>query len=127
MISIEGFPGRLAFIASLLVLGGSTLSGIAGAQVQFVDTSTAAGLQAYVMAEGLAGGAAAADFDDDGDIDIFVPTEEGMPNQLYRNNGDGTFSEIAAAAGVASTLKSRTALWFDYDGDRRLDLFVAGD
>jgi len=72
-------------------------------------------------------GIAAADFDDDGDIDVFVPNGDGVPDQLYRNLGNGQFEEVAAAAGLASTDKNRCALWLDYDGDQDLDLFVAND
>ena len=67
-------------------------------------------------------GIVAADYDNDGDIDLFVPTGDGWPDQLYRNNGDGTFSEIAASVGLTSSLNTRMALWFDYDGDHDLDL-----
>lgn len=72
-------------------------------------------------------GPAAADFDRDGDIDLFLPQAYGFPNELYRNNGDGTFTEMAAAAGVDSLKESRAALWIDFDNDGRLDLFVAND
>ena len=99
----------------------------AGAEVSFVEVGAARGLEPYVMDIGLGGGLAAADFDDDGDIDLFVPNAEGVPDQLYRNLGNGNFEEIAAAAGLDSTNHSRVALWLDFDGDHRLDLFVAGD
>jgi len=72
-------------------------------------------------------GASAADFDNDGDIDIFLPQAFDFPNELHMNNGDGTFTEIGAAAGVNSLKESRAAIWFDYDGDGWLDLFVAND
>jgi hypothetical protein len=64
----------------------------------------------------------AADYDADGDQDIYV-TNYG-PNFLYRNNGDGTFSEIAGAAGVHDLLFSVGAVFFDYDRDGWLDLYV---
>lgn len=49
-------------------------------------------------------------------------------NLLYRNNGDGTFREIAARAGVTDTLgRSLSATWADYDGDGWPDLYVAND
>jgi hypothetical protein len=76
---------------------------------------------------GQAIGVAAADYDNDGDIDFYAPTNSDIPNQLYRNLGDGTFEEIAASVGVDSYLFGRVALWFDYDGDHRLDLLVGGD
>ena len=93
----------------------------------FVDVTGGSGIQPSTMAMGMGGGLAAADFDDDGDIDLFVPNAAGSPDQLYRNLGNGQFEEIAAAAGLASIARSRSALWFDYDGDHRLDLVVAGD
>ena len=65
----------------------------------------------------MGGGVAAADFDDDGDIDLFVPNGLGVPDQLYRNTGNGRFDEIAEAVGLASTASNRCALWLDYDGD----------
>ena len=101
--------------------------GRATGQVQFVDVSAARGIQPYTMAPGMGSGVATADFDDDGDIDLFVPNAEGVPDQLYRNLGNGQFEEIAAIAGLASTEPSRVALWLDYDGDHLLDLFVAAD
>jgi hypothetical protein len=73
----------------------------------------------------LGGGAAAGDFDGDGLVDLFVTNSNG-PNALYRNNGDGTFTDVAEAAGVARPLRSaHGAGWADYDNDGYLDLFVA--
>ena len=104
----------------------TALSGSAiAAEPHFVEVS--GGLLPYAMGPGLGGGIAAADFDDDGFVDLFVPNTRGVADQLYRNLGDGTFEEIGAAAGVASTAPGRVALWLDYDGDHRLDLLVAGD
>ncbi len=68
--------------------------------------------------------AAWADYDDDGWPDLYVANEFGG-NALYRNNGDGTFSERAAAAGVVDGGASMGVAWGDYDGDGRLDLFVS--
>jgi hypothetical protein len=72
-------------------------------------------------------GPAAADYDRDGDIDVFIPQAFAYPDALYRNNGDGTFTETAAAAEVAGLGEARAALWIDYDNDGWLDLFVAND
>jgi hypothetical protein len=79
------------------------------------------------MAPGPVGGVAAADYDRDGDIDLFVPNGGGAADQLYRNLGNGSFEEIAATVGLASVENNRAALWFDYDGDHRPDLVVGGD
>jgi enediyne biosynthesis protein E4 len=71
------------------------------------------------------------DYDNDGFLDLYVvnsgsdPIGKG-PNHLYRNNGDGTFTDVAPLAGVADAVVSRGrgATWGDYDGDGFLDLFV---
>ncbi len=68
-------------------------------------------------------GAAAADFDDDGFVDLYV-TNFGR-DQLYRNNGDGTFAEVAEEAGLLRRAWSSSAAWSDLDGDGDLDLYVA--
>jgi hypothetical protein len=68
-------------------------------------------------------GAAAADYDNDGDVDLYV-TNFG-PNALYRNNGDGTFTDVAAEAGVADPRWSSGPAWLDYDLDGDLDLYIA--
>lgn len=72
-------------------------------------------------------GASLADFDNDGDIDFFLGTEESLPNRLYRNDGNGVFTEIASDVGLDDTDRNRVALWLDYNSDNRLDLIIAGD
>ena len=68
-------------------------------------------------------GVAAADFDADGFVDLYI-TNYG-PNILYRNNGNGTFTDVTDKAGVASSGWSTCATWFDFDNDGKLDLFVS--
>jgi penicillin amidase len=63
------------------------------------------------------------DFDNDGDVDLYVCFRD-KPNKLYRNDG-GHFVEIGKQAGVADPRKTVGAAWFDYDQDGKLDLFVA--
>ena len=67
-------------------------------------------------------GAACADYDNDGNVDLYV-TNFGT-NVLYRNNGDGTFTDVTASAGVGDPGWSSSACFLDYDLDGHLDLFV---
>ena len=64
-----------------------------------------------------------ADFDGDGDLDLFVGFRQDEPNRLYRNDR-GTFVNVAADAGVADLTDTRAASWGDFDGDGDPDLFV---
>jgi tetratricopeptide (TPR) repeat protein len=70
-----------------------------------------------------------ADYDNDGDPDLYITRDawDGKDsNTMYRNNGDGTFSDVTKAAGVADKEKSSfTASFGDYDNDGYLDLLVA--
>jgi hypothetical protein len=72
---------------------------------------------------GWAGDVAVFDYDDDGFLDVFVPSMFGR-GQLYHNNHDGTFSDVTATTLGATPHGAIGAKVFDYDGDGRLDLFV---
>jgi hypothetical protein len=87
----------------------------------FTDVTVAAGL-ANAGAGNYGMGVAVGDYDNDGHPDLFV-TSYGR-NILYHNNGDGTFTDVTARAGVAGGGWSVSAGFFDYDNDGRLDLFV---
>jgi hypothetical protein len=73
--------------------------------------------------KGYGAGCSAADFDQDGDLDLYVLNYG--PNVLYRNNGDGTFTDISQASGLANSNWSLSAPWVDYDNDGDLDVYVA--
>ena len=88
----------------------------------FTDVTEKAGLTG--MPQNRYGmGVAAGDFDNDGFEDLYVTGFGG--NTLYHNNGDGTFSDVTARAGVNAGGWSTSAGFFDYDNDGKLDLFVA--
>ncbi|HVG39335.1 MAG TPA: VCBS repeat-containing protein, partial [Pyrinomonadaceae bacterium] len=85
----------------------------------FADVTARANLKGI----GYSMGAAAADYNGDGWVDLYV-TGYGA-NNLYRNRGDGTFEDVTKATGTEVGGWSTSAGWFDYDRDGRLDLFVA--
>jgi tetratricopeptide (TPR) repeat protein len=64
------------------------------------------------------------DFNRDGWPDLYVVNDFGRKN-LYRNNGDGTFTDIASQAGVEDVGAGMSVCWFDYDNDGFEDLYVA--
>ncbi|MXY26775.1 tetratricopeptide repeat protein [Candidatus Poribacteria bacterium] len=71
--------------------------------------------------------AAWADYDNDGYIDLYIANGvigDGAANVLYRNNGDGTFTNTAEIVGVANTGNSLGTAWGDYDKDGYIDLHV---
>jgi len=81
--------------------------------------------KAGVLNAGFAKGVAWGDYDNDGDLDLYVSNMKG-PNRLYRNKGDGTFTDVAPDLGVTEPTNSFSCWFWDYDNDGRLDLFVAG-
>lgn len=86
----------------------------------FTDRSAGSGIPS--MTENV--GFAAADYDGDGDLDLYL-TQIGAANVLARNDGGWTFTNTAAAAGVADLGAGEAPTFGDYDGDGWLDLFVA--
>ena len=89
----------------------------------FTDVTEHAG----VAGEGYSMGAAAADYDNDGWVDLYLTGVN--RNILYHNNKDGTFTDVTQKAGVAGISDERklwsvSAAWIDYDNDGLLDLFV---
>jgi len=86
----------------------------------FTDVTAAAGLAGVGNDYGM--GVAVGDYNNDGFADLYV-TGYGQ-NTLYRNRGDGTFTDVTAEAGVGAGGWSASAGFFDYDNDGRVDLFV---
>jgi len=74
-----------------------------------------------------------ADYDNDGDVDLFVlrgawMSEEGnMPNSLLRNEGNGTFTDVTRMAGLFTLHPTQVAAFADYDNDGWLDIFIGNE
>ncbi len=87
--------------------------------LKFTDVTEQAGL---AVASGYGMGVAAADYDNDGFVDLYLSNFGA--NQLLRNVGDGTFSDVTGSAGVADARWSVSASWADFNHDGKLDLYV---
>ena len=131
----------LRFFATLLFLL-LTFSVSSSAELQFTDVTHEAGIhwthtdgrsgQKYFM-ETLGAGAAFLDYDSDGDADLYLVNgaplpgyhaEETPTNALFRNNGDGTFTDVTEDAGVGDTGYGHGCAVGDYDNDGHPDLYV---
>ena len=89
----------------------------------FTDVAVALGMAGPTRTKAEGGvGCAVGDYDNDGHLDIFVPNYG--HNQLYRNNGNGTFTDVAAKVGVGVENHAVGSDWGDYDNDGDLDLSV---
>jgi hypothetical protein len=93
---------------------------------KFVDVTFAAGLGEVHYPSSTCGWA---DIDNDGDLDLYVGNESSpkikAPNQLFRNDGDGTFYDIAERAGVQNLGYTKGIAFGDYDEDGKIDLYVS--
>lgn len=93
----------------------------------FTDVTIEAGLLSFHPTQT----AAWADFDGDGYLDLYIGNESNPalklnhPNQLYRNNGDGTFTEMSAELGLNLSVFSKGVLWTDINNNGRPDLFIS--
>ena len=72
-------------------------------------------------------GAAMFDFDNDGDLDIYVTNGEDFPNRLLENDGIGNFTDVAVQAGVDHIGRCHGVATADINNDGYLDIFVAND
>ncbi len=92
----------------------------------FEDVTEAAGVLSFHPTQAAAWG----DYDNDGHVDLFIGNESRRtggdhPCELYRNNGDGTFTESAAEVGLAYVGFVKGAVFGDYDNDRYPDLYLS--
>lgn len=100
--------------------------------MSFNEVSETAG---FVYSENMTYGSSWGDYDRDGDLDVFVAKYDAeylemmnADNELYRNNGDGTFTNVATEAGIyIEENYTFMGLWFDYDDDLWPDLLITND
>ena len=102
------------------VLLRNDIAGPAAGEWRFTDVTTQVGLDVNNRRHSLA--AAWEDYDNDGDMDLYVANDYGQ-NCLYRNDG-GRFVDVAANAGVIDSGSGMSACWADYDRDGFMDLYV---
>ena len=103
--------------------------------LEFRDVTAASGLVIETDERSLIGDTSVSgawgDYDSDGHPDLYISRfghtldreVAGMPNILYHNNGDGTFTDVTSKAGVSNSGHSTSAQWVDYDHDGDLDLY----
>ena len=132
----------ILFLIATVVQGPLIPPVSADTNIQFVDVTQEAGIhwkhvdgrsgQKYFM-ETLGSGAAFFDYDTDGDPDLYFVNGAPLPgyvsqeiptNCLYRNNGDGTFTDVTEKAGVGDTGYGHGCAVGDYNNDGQLDLYV---
>src|SRR5580704_10025141 len=150
LISRRGFlksAGNAALASSLLApksgIASSLLRGQDGAGAMFEEIPPGASGITWVhvnamsparyLPEAIGPGCAFFDYDNDGWMDIYLVNSgtcdfykpaKPLRNALYKNNRDGTFTDVTEKAGVTVPGWTTSAVWFDYDNDGRLDLFV---
>lgn len=143
-------PHRIAIILlggaiAILARAGATAPVDSGSSIQFEDAAKKAGLN-FILRNGAAGGfhqpelmlggVAALDYNSDGCMDIYFTNGAAMPslkktdaqysNRLFRNNCNGTFTDVTEQASVAGDGYSMGVAVGDYDNDGYPDIFVAG-
>jgi type IX secretion system substrate protein/ASPIC/UnbV protein/VCBS repeat protein len=95
----------------------------------FTDVTVAAGFSALDVLYTY--GAAFGDYNNDGFLDVFISNKDDnkiIPNQLYKNNGNGTFTDVSIDAGISSVGHlSFCASFFDYDKDGYQDIYISND
>src|SRR5206468_5003371 len=133
-------PAILALIISLVTVSGGRPRS-AASTVTFTDVTTAAGIKFVhtngafgkkYLPETLGAGGAFIDVDGDGWLDIFLVNSKSWPGRssspsypaLYRNNHDGTFTDITRQSGLAVEMYGLGVAAADYDNDGRVDLYV---
>lgn len=133
----------IAILIAAMVLARGPGSTASSSGIRFEEIAAKSGLNFTTASsptpnknqiETMVAGVALLDYDNDGYLDIYLVNGAAIPslkkespaywNRLFHNNHDGTFTDVTEKAGVAAPGWSSSAVWFDYDNDGRLDLFV---
>ena len=136
-----------SWLVFVILVGGYVGGGVAAGSdsispIQFKDVTLAAGIdfvhsdgpRSSLLPEDMGSGAGFADYDNDGDLDLYVVNNPGPlkteisskspGNILYRNNGDGAFTDVTERSGVGDRGHGMGCVFGDYDNDGDLDLYV---
>ena len=132
----------LFFSKTVAVFATFMLTSVTVHAVTFTDVTKEAGIhfqhssgtRSSLLPEDMGSGAGFADIDNDGDIDLYIVniphpftqdvSADSKTNVLYRNNGDGTFTDITHTVGVGHQGYGMGCVFADYDGDGNIDLYV---
>ena len=132
---------KLVLLATLLCLSAFPLAGTQSQKIQFTDITAAAGItfkhvaspdKRYIV-ESMSGGVALFDYDNDGDLDMYfvnsltvdlVKSKGKTKSELYRNEGDGKFTDVSAKAGVTDIGWGMGVAIGDYNNDGFEDIYV---
>jgi Ca2+-binding RTX toxin-like protein len=104
------------------VASGALLQSVTPPGFGLADVASTAGLTLPSNSD--ATGSAWGDYDNDGDLDLFIVRNQDQSDLLFENQGDGSFVDVSILAGITDSAAGDGVAWGDYDGDGHLDIYV---